>query len=68
MRKAGPVKGNLPLCSELDVDPCEIQKMAEIAADLTSTIGVYVRVDMFVDENKNFSSQEYTTNHMGGCR
>ncbi|MEM1008985.1 MAG: hypothetical protein AAGJ35_08250, partial [Myxococcota bacterium] len=68
LRRAGPIKGNLPLCGALDVDPCKIAEIAEVAESLSSVIGAYMRVDMFLDETGSIRVQEYSGNHMGGYR
>ena len=70
MGKAGPVKKNLNLCSDQDLpkpDQCVIDDMIRIATSLSKLIGVFMRVDMFVHDNKVYV-QEYSPNHMGGLR
>lgn len=67
-RKAGAVKKDLYVCDNIpDLDPCLQQEMIDIALDIGNRIGVYIRVDMFVAEDKVFI-QEYTINHMNGLR
>jgi hypothetical protein len=66
--KAGAVKKDLYTCEQMpDIDRCLLKEMAEIALDLGNRIGVYVRVDMFLDGNIIYV-QEYSTNHMNGLR
>lgn len=67
-RKAGAVKKDLYLCEDVDQPtPCIMEEMTELALSLASTIGVYMRIDMFVANNQVFV-QEYTPNHMNGMR
>jgi hypothetical protein len=50
-RQAYPVKG-MDLCSDLQSIPeCTMQDMIDIAQKASLAIGVYVRVDMFLDES-----------------
>jgi hypothetical protein len=66
--KMGPVKKDLYLCDEVPaLSPCLLAEMTEIALGLGETIGVYMRVDMFVVDNKAYV-QEYSANHMNGLR
>lgn len=67
-RKAGPVKKDLYVCEEVEtIDPCLLEEMKDLALSLGSAIGVYMRIDMFVVNNRAYV-QEYTTNHMNGLR
>ena len=66
--RMGPVKKDLYLCDEVPaLSPCLLAEMTEIALGLGETIGVYMRVDMFVVDNKAYV-QEYSANHMNGLR
>jgi hypothetical protein len=42
--------------------------MKAIAKDLSTKIGVYVRIDMFATDSGEIYVQEYTFNHLGGTR
>jgi len=67
-RKAGPVKKDLYICSEIPIiDECIKQEMIELAIEIGKRVGVYIRVDMFVADGRIFV-QEYSTNHMNGLR
>jgi hypothetical protein len=67
-RKAGPVKKDLYICSDIPiVDECIKQEMIELAIEIGKRVGVYIRVDMFVADGRIFI-QEYSTNHMNGLR
>lgn len=66
--KAGPVKKDLYICEDIpDIAPCLLDAMTATALSLGNTIGVYMRVDMFVAGGKYYV-QEYTPNHMNGQR
>jgi hypothetical protein len=48
-RKAGPVKKDMYLCSTIEKPKqCVLDDMISIAESLSQTIGVYMRIDMFV--------------------
>ena len=67
-QKAGPIKKDLYMCNEIPkIDDCLLNEMIAIALDLGKRIGVYMRVDMFVVNNKVYV-QEYSANHMNGIR
>jgi len=66
--RAGLVKQSLSICSDVNVDLCALAEMAEVATAVSSQIGVYIRVDMFLDASDEPRLQEYSTNHMGGYR
>jgi hypothetical protein len=66
--KAGAIKKDLYTCERIpDIDQCLLGEMINIALNLGNRIGVYVRVDMFLVDNKIYV-QEYSTNHMNGLR
>jgi len=66
--KAGPIKKDLYICDDVPKpSDCLLKEMIEIALKLGNRIGVYMRIDMFVVDNKVYV-QEYTTNHMNGLR
>ena len=66
--KAGPVKKDLNLCPEIPaLDGCLLDEMKDIALGLGNKIGVAMRIDMFVVENKVYV-QEYSPNPMNGLR
>lgn len=67
MRRAGPVKGNLPLCGPMEPDPCLMAKLIMVAKAISEQVGSYVRVDLFAS-GQDVMVQEYSTNHMGGYR
>ena len=67
-QRSGPVKKDLYVCEEIpEVDSCVLEEMVDIAVGLGDRIGVYMRVDMFIVENKVYV-QEYSANHMNGLR
>ena len=67
-RKAGAIKKDLYSCDHIPkISDCLMKEMIDIALDLVTRIGVYMRVDMFVVENSVYV-QEYTANHMNGLR
>lgn len=67
-RKAGPVKKDLYLCEDVPApNACILKEMSDLALKLGNRIGVYMRIDMFVVNEKVYV-QEYTTNHMNGLR
>jgi hypothetical protein len=67
-RKAGPIKKDMYLCDTVEKpDPCVIADMIDIAEQLSETIGVYMRVDMFVTGSQVYV-QEYSPNPMNGLR
>eukprot|EP00542_Grammatophora_oceanica_P010188 CAMPEP_0194047234 /NCGR_PEP_ID=MMETSP0009_2-20130614/23637_1 /TAXON_ID=210454 /ORGANISM="Grammatophora oceanica, Strain CCMP 410" /LENGTH=600 /DNA_ID=CAMNT_0038692783 /DNA_START=31 /DNA_END=1833 /DNA_ORIENTATION=+ len=69
MRRTGPVKQNLPICTaDLEFDSCAITKLAEVAHDISLIVGSYIRVDMFMDASGKIYVQEYSTNPMNGIR
>eukprot|EP00545_Synedropsis_sp_CCMP1620_P004640 CAMPEP_0119006542 /NCGR_PEP_ID=MMETSP1176-20130426/2347_1 /TAXON_ID=265551 /ORGANISM="Synedropsis recta cf, Strain CCMP1620" /LENGTH=872 /DNA_ID=CAMNT_0006958459 /DNA_START=29 /DNA_END=2647 /DNA_ORIENTATION=- len=47
---------------------CAWNKMVDIAQTLSSEIGVYMRIDMFLTDDDQIYVQEYTRNHNGGLR
>ena len=57
----GPVKGNLNLCDKVEAVPdCVMNDMVALAQQISQRIGVYVRVDMFLDQNNQiFVQGEY---------
>lgn len=62
------IKG-MDFCGKLDDPPaCVWEDMKTIAITLGMKIGVYMRIDMFVDASNNVYVQEYTANHNGGLR
>lgn len=62
------VKG-FHLCSEIpEIEPCLMQDMLAIAKSASKEIGVYVRVDMFVHQNKTIFLNEISTNHLNGLK
>jgi len=66
--RCGPVKNDLYVCEEIpELPDCIWQEMIDIALRLGDKIGVYMRLDMFVLDNKVYV-QEYTANHMNGLR
>jgi hypothetical protein len=67
-RRAGPVKKDLYLCSDIPIlDDCVKQEMIQLAIEIGKRVGVYIRVDMFVADGRIYV-QEYSTNHMNGLR
>jgi len=63
-----PFKGQ-NLCGELnEPKTCLLDSLKAIATDLSKTLGVYMRIDMFVSGDDKVFVQEYTTNHAGGLR
>jgi hypothetical protein len=66
--RCGPVKNELYVCETIpELSDCIWQEMIDIAVHLGDKIGVYMRLDMFVVDNKVYV-QEYTANHMNGLR
>lgn len=66
--KCGPIKKDLYICDDVPaIEPCLLNDMITYAEQLSTTIGVYMRIDMFV-AGTNFYVQEYTPNHMNGLR
>ena len=66
--KAGPVKKDMYLCSDVKKPKqCVLNDMTAIAESLSMTIGVYIRIDMFVVGDQVFV-QEYSANPMNGLR
>jgi len=49
-------------------DPCVWNYMLTKAIELSAKIGVYMRIDFFVTDNKEVYVQEYTRSHNGGLR
>jgi hypothetical protein len=67
-RKAGPIKKDLNLCTEVPkLGDCLVEEMSAIALRLGNRIGVAMRIDMFVEDNAIYV-QEYSPNHMNGIR
>lgn len=63
-----PLKG-FDLCGVTEPpDPCVWQYMLQTATDLSAKIGVYMRIDFFVTDDKRIYVQEYTRTHNGGLR
>ncbi len=66
--KAGSIKKDLYTCDQIPtINDCLLQEMIDIALELGTRIGVYMRVDMFV-ANNSVHVQEYSPNHMNGLR
>lgn len=62
------IKG-FDFCGDLTKpDDCAWEDMKAIALSLSEKIGVYMRIDMFLDANNQVWVQEYTDNHNGGLR
>jgi len=67
-KNIGPVKKDMYLCDDVPrVNDCLWKEMHRIALQLGKSIGVSIRVDMFV-ANDQIYVQEYATNHMNGLR
>lgn len=67
-RKAGSIKKDLYTCDHTPkIDDCLLKEMIDIAFDLGTRIGVYMRIDMFVVDSSVYV-QEYSANHMNGLR
>jgi hypothetical protein len=67
-RNAGPIKKDMYLCSDVKKPKqCVLDDMTMIAESLSKTIGVYMRIDMFVVGDQVFV-QEYSANPMNGLR
>jgi len=67
-KNIGPVKKDMYLCNDVPkVDDCLWEEMQTIALALGESIGVAIRVDMFIANNQIYV-QEYATNHMNGLR
>ena len=67
-RNAGPVKKDMYLCTDImKPKQCVLDDMIIIAESLSKTIGVYMRIDMFVVGDQVYV-QEYTPNPMNGLR
>ena len=65
---AGPVKKDMYLCSNVKKPKqCVFDDMITIAESLSKTIGVYMRIDMFVVGDQVYV-QEYSANPMNGLR
>jgi len=67
---AGPFTKNLNLCSDDAISKPDLEVINEIivtAVSLSKAIGVFMRIDMFVND-KIVYVQEYSPNHMGGMR
>lgn len=63
-----PMKG-YDLCGNLPPpEPCVLSQMKSIALDLSSKIGVYVRIDFFVTDDNRVYVQEFSFHHNGGLR
>lgn len=59
----------LDMCGPVDPpDPCVWDELIRNAKALSRDIGVYMRIDMFVTDDKSIYVQEYTRNHNGGLR
>ena len=57
------------MCGPVDPpDPCVWNELIRNAKALSRDIGVYMRIDMFVTDDKMIYVQEYTRNHNGGLR
>jgi hypothetical protein len=69
-RKAGPVKKDMYMCVDLQrPKQCVLDDMIAIAESLSKTIGVYMRIDMFVAAaGDKVYVQEYSANPMNGLR
>lgn len=67
-RKAGPVKKDMYICDTITKPKqCIVDDMVSIAESLSKTIGVYMRIDMFVAGDQVYV-QEYSANPMNGLR
>ncbi|KAI2496207.1 hypothetical protein MHU86_18302 [Fragilaria crotonensis] len=67
-RRAGPVKKDMYLCSDVKKPKqCVLDDMTTIAESLSKTIGVYMRIDMFLVGDQVYV-QEYSANPMNGLR
>merc|ERR1712183_718380 len=67
-KNIGPVKKDMYLCDDVPrVEENVWQEMQRIAVGLGESIGVSIRVDMFVADDQIYV-QEYATNHMNGLR
>ena len=67
-RKAGPVKKDMYICDIITKPKqCLVDDMVSIAESLSKTIGVYMRIDMFVAGDQVYV-QEYSANPMNGLR
>lgn len=67
-KKPYPVKGYDFCGSVPKPSGCVFDTMKAIAKDLSTKIGVYVRIDMFATDSGEIYVQEYTFNHLGGTR
>lgn len=68
LKKMGPVKKDMYLCFDIEEPkPCILQEMIDIALALGDKIGVAIRVDMFVVDDRVYV-QEYSVNPMNGLR
>jgi len=67
-KNIGPVKKDMYLCDDVPrIDDDLWEEMQRIALGLGESIGVSIRVDMFVADDQIYV-QEYATNHMNGLR
>jgi hypothetical protein len=57
------------LCGQLEhPDPCVFTNLKALAREISEVLGVYMRIDFFVNGSGMIFVQEFTSNHAGGLR